>query len=154
MDRARSPIRSWHLEMTTVLISQSTCKNTVRTEFKIQSKLSHLVHWVKAQTSSEVQPPFSQKVIFKHWTQLCYRRLVFCCLVLVGFFFKSLFKTQSKLVQKKCADPGPLQQLPIYRKQYWTNKSDFNACQWLSQSRRQSKVPKNISKYTALLTRT
>lgn len=79
----------------------------------------------------------------------------------LGFFifvwfwlFRILFQNSYQVCAIKCGDPRPLQQLLIYRNQYWTNKSDFNACQWLSQSRRHSKVPKNISKYTDLLKRT
>lgn len=92
--------------------------------------------------AQELQPSFSHKVVFKLWTQLCYKTLGFCCLVLVGVYLKSFFKTQSKFVRGKCGDPGPLQQLPIYRKQYWTKESVFNIWQWLSQSRSHSKVPK------------
>lgn len=98
MDRARSPTLL-------ALVDgdgsdfQSACENAVRTEFKIQSKLNHLVvDWVNAQTSSG-----TATTIF---TEGCLQTLDTALLqeawfLLFGFgwgFFKSFFKTHSKFV--------------------------------------------------------
>lgn len=133
---------------------QSACKNTVRTEFKIQLKLNHLVNWVNAQSvSGTATTIFTEDCLQTLDTALLQEAWGF--FIFVWFWlFKILFQNSYQVCAIKCGDPRLLQQLPIYRNQYWTNKSDFNACQWLSQSRRHSKVPKNISKYTDLLKRT
>lgn len=129
--------------MATVLISRVHAKTQSEQGSKSSQKLNHLVGWVNAQTSSGAATTIFIEGCLQTLDTALLQEACFLLFGLGWVFLNSFFKIHSKFVRQKCGDPGPLQQLPIYRKQYWTNRNDFNACQWLSRSRRHSEVPKN-----------
>lgn len=140
--------------MAMVLISKMHAK-PVRIEFKIQSKLNHLVNWVNAQTSSGTATTiFIEGCLQTLDTILLQESWGLFCLVLVGAFLNPSSKLTPSLCDKSVVTLDHYSNFLFTESSTGPIKVILMPASGFHRAEGTGKSQKNISKYTDVLKRT